>query len=108
MNFRLTFIIVLLLSAPIVCRSTAYADAVTTRYEETGLLNRERMRWDFHCNVLATCLGFPANQAGQSLQMAWNSSLGQGLVNGEPASLFIVSTHVRGPHDIDVDPGRAF
>ena len=59
MNFRLTFVIVLVLTVPIVCTRTAYADAVTTAYTET---DSAIMKWEFHCVDLSTCDGSPANQ----------------------------------------------
>jgi len=98
--FRLTFIIVLLLIAPIICSSTVYADAVTTSYIETGLNNREIMRWDFSCAFLATCGGAPAGQ------IAWGSSVSVSMIGGINVLRF-ESRHLLGPHPvIDVDPGN--
>jgi len=104
MYLRLTFIIGLLLIAPIVCSSTAYADLVTTTYAETGLNNREMMNWEFTCNVLATCVGAPGGQ------IAWSSSVRFGLLpDGSDGVLRFESTHLLGPHlGIDVDPGNTF
>lgn len=104
MKFRLTFMLVLLLIAPIVCSRAAYADAVTTNYNEGGLNNRATMRWDFHCDTLPGCLVFPpANEK------AWHSTVGIGFQNNMPASLIFDSTHLIGPHTgIDVDPGATF
>ena len=96
MNFRLPFIVVLLLIAPMFCSNTAYADAVTTFYEETGLANRELMTWSFHCDLLATCVGFPDGQ------IAWSSSVG--LTDADTALLFTF-THLSGPHFSDINPG---
>lgn len=98
---RFTFIIVLLLIAPVICSSTVYADAVTTSYLETGTNNRALMRWDFSCAFLATCAGAPAGQ------IAWSSSVSVNIIGGigEDALRF-ESRHLLGPHPtIDVDPG---
>ena len=96
MNFRLLFIVFLLLIAPIFCTNTAYADAVTTAYAETGLANRELMTWSFHCDVLATCVGFPDGQ------IAWSSSVG--LTEADTALVFTFR-HLSGPHFSDINPG---
>ena len=100
MNFRLTFIVVLLLCAPLGFTKTAYADAVTTAYVETGLNNRELLRWDFHCDELLTCAGFPA------AQKAWSSVVTSDFLNNR---LMFFSRHLVGPHPvIDLDPGELF
>lgn len=96
MNFRVMFIFVLLLIAPIVCTSTAYAAPVTTSYTETGLNNRELLRWDFHCDMLANCAGFAPGQ------VAWSSGV---LVDNVNNTLIFFSRHLLGPHFVDVDPG---
>jgi hypothetical protein len=96
MNFRLPFIVFLLLIAPILCTNTAYADVVTTSYAETGLANRELMTWSFHCDMLATCVGFPDGQ------IAWSSSVG--LTDADTALVFRFS-HLIGPHFSDINPG---
>lgn len=102
--FRFTFIIVLLLIAPIICSSTAYADAVTTSYIETGLNNRQIMRWDFSCAFLATCGGAPGGQ------IAWSSSVKVDVIGGIGVDVLrFESRHLLGPHPvIDVDPGNSF
>lgn len=98
--FRLTVIFVLLLIVPIICSSTVYADAVTTSYIETGLNNREIMRWDFSCAFLATCGGTPVGQ------FAWSSSVSVTMVGGVSALRF-ESRHLLGPHPvIDINPGN--
>jgi hypothetical protein len=100
MNFRLTFIVVLLFCAPLVFTKTIYADAVTTSYTETGLNNREILRWDFHCDQLIGCNGFPAGQK------AWNSAVTSDFIRD---TLTFASRHLVGPHPvIDVDPGALF
>ena len=96
MNFRLPFIVVLLLIAPIFCTNTAYADAITTSYAETGLANRVLMTWNFHCDMLATCVGFPDGQ------IAWSSSVG--LTDADTALVFRFR-HLSGPHFSDINPG---
>jgi len=98
MNLRLMFIIVLLLIAPIICNSSAYADPVTTSYIETGLNNREIMRWEFSCAFLATCSGAPGGQ------IAWSSTVSVGFQE-DPNFLVFQSTHLIGPHLLDINPG---
>ena len=97
MNFRLTFIILLLLIAPTLCTKTAYADVVRIDYKELGL---EQMRWQFHCDALGLCAGNPG--AGQ---MAWESSIAVRFVAGSVDSLVVTSAHLLGPHFLDVNPG---
>jgi hypothetical protein len=97
MNFRRTFIIVLLVIAPIVCTKTAYAALVPIDYKEMG---REQMKWQFHCDALGLCAGNPG--AGQ---VAWNSSIVVNFVAGNVDSLVVTSRHLLGPHFLDVDPG---
>ena len=105
MNFRLMFIIVLLLIAPVLYANTAYADAVTTLYTETGLNNREMMRWELTCNMLAVCVGAPG-PAPAFVQTAWESSVGKGVRDGMDVLVF-KSQHLLGPHlNIDADPGQ--
>ncbi|HEX6044279.1 MAG TPA: PEP-CTERM sorting domain-containing protein [Pyrinomonadaceae bacterium] len=96
MNFRLTFIVVLLLIAPIFCANTAYADAVTTFYEETGVAGRQFMTWSFHCDTLVTCVGFPGSQ------VVWSSSVD--LTDADTALVFRFR-HLEGPHFNDINPG---
>jgi PEP-CTERM motif-containing protein len=94
MNFRRTFIVVLLVIAPAVCVKTAYADVLTRLYEETGQNNREKMEWVFHCDkvVGTTCAGSPTGQA------AWETSV-------IPMGVMLVqSRHLLGPHSVDINP----
>ena|SRR5215213_308449 len=102
MNFRLTFIIVLLLIAPTLCTKTVYADAVTTDYKEMGLNNREEMKWQFHCDTLIGCSGIALGQ------VAWESSVIPTLLATDlntASKLHVSSRHLLGPHFFDVDPG---
>ena len=98
MNFRLPFIVVVLLIAPIFCAKPAYADAVTTFYAETGVANRQFMTWSFHCDTLVTCVGFPGGQ------IAWSTSVD--LTDADTALVFRFR-HLSGPHFSDINPGGA-
>jgi len=93
MHLRLTLTIVLLLIAPTVCSTTAYADPVTADYVES----REMMIWTFSCNILTTCAGSPANRN------AWAPSVAVDVQASGQLALTFQSFHRLGPHTVDQD-----